>query len=580
MSAAPHYLYLSSGGLIALRDEAGELRLSGRFERPAGAGADDPAAPGTTPEWADGFARLLETHRRDRYVWLVDTVDEELQLEQLPRVRGGDLRKLTARRLEQRFRGKNLATWRPGAAAARRGWRAWLPAAGETMPVLLAALGGEQLMQPWLSIAERAKVAIEGIQSPALLARSLAQRIAPAPTGLLVSLHPAGLRQTLLVDGGVRFTRLAAIGAAPGIDAVRLECERALQYLLMTQVVSRPLLTGPDFRLWLVTDGIPEASRMPSSLQIDNSTRLSVGLIDAAAFGAPEIDGQDPALGAVAMWLQPALWQQRNDGYAVPRIRLHAQIAQRRRWMLGSAQAALVIALAGNAAVEMIDRFGGEDARLLTQLQAERRERDRLQQQVADDTISGAEMRRVVELDAALRERTIDAGALLTRIARALAADDSLQLRRITWSRNELSDGGTDRAGAAVPVAVATSAPLPSMPFGSAPAAPATAPAMAAATDDGARAHARIIGEFDQVPAMLEANRRVEAFARRLAAHCGCDATVRRLPYDPEPTQAYSGGRQGGVRERTSFEIDLHWDPRTTTAGGAPGPGGHDVPKS
>ncbi|HMN79791.1 MAG TPA: hypothetical protein PKA20_07650 [Burkholderiaceae bacterium] len=582
MSAALHYLYLFSGGLITLRDEADGLKLSGHFERPAGHGADD--AAGTAPAWADGFAQLLDTHRRDRYVWLVDTVDEELQLEQLPRMRGSDLRKFTARRLEQRFRSKNLATWRPGAAATRRGWRAWLPAAGETMPVLLAALGSEQLMQPWLSIAERAKVVIEGIHSPALLARALARRIVPDPTGLLVSLHPAGLRQTLLVDGGVRFTRLAAIGAAPGIDAVRLECERALQYLLMTQVVSRPLITGPEFRLWLAADGTAEASRMPSALQIDNTTRLSVGLIDAAAFGAPAIDGEErtgeePTLGAVAMWLQPALWQRRSDGYAIPRIRLHAQIAQRRRWMLGSAQAALVIALAGNAAVELVDRFGDEDARLLAKLQTERRERDRLQQQVADAAVNGAEMRRVVELDATLRERTMDAGSLLTGVARALAPDDSLKLRRMSWSRGELSDGGSGGPAAAATATPALAMPAAAMPFGSAPAA--APPAMpATTTDDGARAHARIIGEFEQVPAMLEANRRVEAFARRLAAQCGCDAKVRRLPYDPEPTQAYSGGRQAGVRERTAFEIDLHWDAQATTTGRAAGPGGHDVPKS
>ena len=571
MRAALHYLYLWGGGLIALREEAGRLRPTGRFERPTGHGADDPSSG--TPPWADGFRQLLQAHRRDQYVWLVDTVDEELQLEQLPRMRGADLRRLAARRLEQRFRGKALATWRPGAAAARRGWRAWLPAAGDTMPMLLAALGGEQLMQPWLAIAERAKVAIEGIHSPALLTRALARRIVPEPTGLVVSLHPAGLRQTLLLEGGVRFTRLAAVGAAAGVDAVRLECERALQYLLMTQIISRHLVTGPGFRVWLVTDGIADASRMPATLQIDNATRSSVGLVDAAAFGAPQLDEQGPALGAVPVWLQPSLWRGRSDGYAIARIRLHARVAQRRRWTLRAAQAALAVALAGNGAIEIVDGFGDQEARLHAQLQVQRRERDRLQAQVAGDAVSGAEMRRVVELDAALRERTIDAGLLLSRIAQALAPDDSLQLRRVSWSRNLPADG--DSPGASTTAAPAPALTLPAaMPFGSAPVTPTTAPTPAQA-DDGVQVHARIIGEFDQAPAMAEANRRVEAFARRLAAQCGCQTRVRRLPYDPGPTQAYSSGRQGGTRERAAFEVDLQWDARATAASG-----GRNVPRS
>lgn len=115
MRAALHYLYLWGGGLIALREEAGRLRPTGRFERPTGHGTDDPSSG--TPPWADGFTQLLQAHRRDQYVLAVDTVDEELQLEQLPRMRGADLRRLAARRLEQRFRGRAR---RPGGPVPRR----------------------------------------------------------------------------------------------------------------------------------------------------------------------------------------------------------------------------------------------------------------------------------------------------------------------------------------------------------------------------------------------------------------------------------------------------------------------------
>ncbi|MDD5249614.1 MAG: hypothetical protein PHY45_11545 [Rhodocyclaceae bacterium] len=195
--ATRHVLLLDADGLTAYRCRDGAAACAGRF-----AAAD-----------AAAFRAYLKQCPDDVYHLLADVADESFQLEHIPHVTGRSRRALIARKLDQHCQGTPLAVALPQGRLAdgRRDER-----------MLFAALTRPQDVEPWLPLLEQLEIALAGIYSMPQVLAALPPARAAAPL-LLLTLARGGLRQTLLEDGRLRFSRLTPL-ADDDIDKAAAAC--------------------------------------------------------------------------------------------------------------------------------------------------------------------------------------------------------------------------------------------------------------------------------------------------------------------------------------------------------------------
>jgi hypothetical protein len=211
-SAESHYLYRSAGAALELEatfsaDEAG----------------------------VSEFHDLLRGHRGALFSILADVAGEDFHEDQIPFLRGGDRQAVVQRRLAQRYRDTRLAaalSLGQVSAGQRRNER-----------LLLASFTNTQQIAPWLDALDNAGARLAGVYSVPLLAPALAARLgARAGRSFVVSMNRAGLRQSFVEDGRLRFSRLERIAEMepqPLAMFVRSETQRLAQYLATLRVLPR-----------------------------------------------------------------------------------------------------------------------------------------------------------------------------------------------------------------------------------------------------------------------------------------------------------------------------------------------------
>lgn len=542
--AATSTLYLSANQAILLRAHKDRLAITGVVER---AGDD-----------VDAVARLHSLLLRfplDRVNVVVDVVEEELVVESLPVVGARDLGALVARRLEQR-RDRRQLSW----AAPRR--RFALPGlnrrAGERMPVRIGLLASDAPSQFWLQATIAIGARIDRVTSPGLLAAEVGNRIGRGEDGLLVTVGPAGIRQTLVADGVARFTRLAQLfDTAPRIDPILAECGRTLQYLLMNQVVRRDAIAEDRLRLWLVVDGIVDDRPPPPTLVVDSACSIKVRPVLATDLGAPRSDAPLPALlGAVPLWCDRRLPATVTRGYETAEARRPLVLARLQRTVLaaaGSLAAAAGVAMTTVEVLTLIDRNQSASATNALQRASE----ERLSQAIAQFPVGGPDMRRLVDADLALQARRLDPQAVLSPVAAALRTSPAIRIERLTWQRLPVPGDPAANglgAGTAAGLGAGMAAGIEAPPG----AAQGAAVDGGLATSGGAPVgdRAGVAGDDGRVPASSvdllieggvrlpatkhEANRAARSFAEAVARGCGCEAAVVRPPYDPDTGTAFT----------------------------------------
>lgn len=215
---------MSTRALLYLLDE----RLSVWFWH-AGRLSAGPEFPADEQGLAS-FSAWLVGHIDQRFTLLADVVDEGFHLETLPHVSGSDRRALIDRKLSQLFYGSPYTT--TIALGREQGGR-------RDDRLLMLALTRPSQIKPWMQILQAKGVAVTGISSTALLAPSLLRGTNP-PRLLLVNLTPAGIRQTLIDENHLRFSRLTAlVDATAWTDRLPIEVQKTYQYLVTQHVVPR-----------------------------------------------------------------------------------------------------------------------------------------------------------------------------------------------------------------------------------------------------------------------------------------------------------------------------------------------------
>ncbi|AWI75661.1 hypothetical protein CEW83_10905 [Parazoarcus communis] len=416
-------LVIDADGLEAWRHERGRLEPCAQFRT----GGDEAVV---------AFRSWLETQvHRGRFAILIDLAEERCVLEHLPRANRSDRKAMILRKTRQHFPGTDFTT------SEHHGRHDNNPALDT---FLLCALTRPALFEPWFKALEQTLAIVTRIDTPPRLLEHW-NRGSPfgKDTCLLLSLTAAGMRQTLLRQGRMSFTRIAPARAGSLAECVPIYASElsqtraylsgqrliadnvALKTLFLAHPADRDILSGigaQDKRIDLQFIDIPAQAqpRQPRGATSGSDTRpfLLQGLVD-----------KPPPIHYPAATL--------TSEFATARLR---------RRLLG---------IAGSAALAMLLAAGAMllDARDLARQTAPlEAERLALQQQ-ADDVnrqrpALPAPM--AVTLDwldelEHIRSRAIPDDHVMRQVSAMLEATPALQLERLSW---HAADAAPDRRGA------------------------------------------------------------------------------------------------------------------------------------
>src|SRR5688572_16374755 len=256
--AAKYILYFTAEEHHLYRAVRGELELDAKF-------------PGDETG-VSAFRDYLRAHTRALFSVMVDLAGEDFHEEQVPQLRGRDRDAVVQRRLQQRYRDTRLA------AALSLGGVTTGERRNEGL--LLTSFTNTQSLAPWLDALDESGARLAGVFSVPLLAPALAARLGVrSGRAFIVTATSAGLRQSFVEDGKLRFARLERAGEmVPQALAmfVRSETLRLSQYLTTLRVLPRD--AGPVQVLVVA----PAGQRATFEQVLQSDARLVFRTVDAA----------------------------------------------------------------------------------------------------------------------------------------------------------------------------------------------------------------------------------------------------------------------------------------------------------
>lgn len=257
------------------------------------------------------FRDFAKLHAQSLFYVLADLAGEDFHDEMIPWLRGSDRQAVIERRLAQRYRDTRLAATISLGPIAQAGER-------RNERLLLASFTNTQQFSPWLDAMSDAGAKLAGVFSVPLLAPALAARMS-AKIGVksnrlfVVSVNGAGLRQSYIEDGKLRFSRLertAELGAEALAAFVRSETLRLVQYLSSLRVLPRD---GPPITAIVIA---PPGQREVFERALPSDGRLTFKTADLAAaaesVGVKLVEG----LGAEQLYLHLAARRTPKEQFA------------------------------------------------------------------------------------------------------------------------------------------------------------------------------------------------------------------------------------------------------------------------
>ncbi len=359
---------------------------------------------------------------------LADVVEEDFHIDLIPSVRGGDRKQLIDRRLAQRYRDTSLSlSISLGTEKTQR----------RDERILLSSFTNTQLFQPWLNVLRNSDLPIVGIYSVALLAAVLAKRLGygvKAPC-LTVSLQPAGLRQSLIDGGKVRFSRLGPLEPADAEQPTRVaaafagETLRIHQYLMAVRTIARD---GPPLDVLLIA---PSGRRQLLEAAASDSPQLQYQVMDVSD-AAQRIGLKDfPSdAGAEALYLYLLATQAPGQQYAGERLRHQYRTWQGKVALLAGA-GALCAFCALFSAVQWFNVLDGR-SRIAEELQRARavsEDYSRVTRSFPNIPTTRDNLKLTVEQFEALDKQVRPPEAMLIDLATALNTSPQLELESLRW---------------------------------------------------------------------------------------------------------------------------------------------------
>ena len=515
--AEKRLLYFTAGGVSAFRWKGGRLEAEETFAQ--------------REEGVAAFAQYLTRRPTALYYLLADVVEEDFATDSIPAVRGSDRRELLARKLSQRYRDTSLAL------TLSLGTRSVGDRREEHM--LFSSFTNTQQFQPWLTALGTHEARLVGLYSPPLLAPLVGARLGYKQEHyLLVTVEKAGLRQTFVHQGAVRFSRLGRItenDATKTAAACAAESARIQQYLVSLRILSRDgprlkaVVLAPAADWQAYTDICVSNAQIDYEVLKEEDAAQRCGLKSAPAESTAE-----------ALFLHVLAGTQVGAQFASDTLRRQYHLWRARLALLtvGAAVFAFCLLLSG---FKMLDMYGvnesaGADRRLEA---AAQQQYARIQATFPKTPTSTDRLDAIVKNYGALRAQTRGPEGLLLQISRALANLPQIEIDSIDWDASKApaaaqtaaSQSNAAKAGEAAPAAAAANANANAKP-------------------EDIRQYATIQGHVvsTQASDFRTVTQLVDQFAGALRGQPGIQLVSRRLPFDISAGQSLSGDI-GAARE-------------------------------
>ncbi len=466
------------------------------------------------------FSRLVAGAPHALYYLLADVVEEDFHTETIPFVRGGDRRTLLGRKLAQRYRDTSLAlTMSLGFETGGR----------REEQILFSSFTNTQQFQPWLATLRAQEARLVGMYSVPLLAPIVGKRIGfgTAKRYLLVSHLQAGLRQSYVEDGKIRFSRLGRMENADPAAVARscaVESARIQQFLTNSRVLTRD--SGPLEVIVLAPSAEIDAYR--HACVSNSALDFHVLDLDATCAGAGLKESPGGVL-AERLYLHALALSQPGEQFADNGYRRFYHL-WRAKVALFSAGAAVFAFCALFAGVKMLD-LANVNQLADTDREQQRRLDDqyaRVQAQFPKTPTSPENLKALVRNFDLLERQTTTPDKVFLEISGALAPVPQIELEKIDWQ-----------------IGQPPAARLPGAP-GAPPPAPPPAPAPGAAAQaatDGRLQGIEIAGRINvpQASDYRGISAIVNQFVEGLRKRPGITVVSTRLPFDITAEQSLSG---------------------------------------
>jgi hypothetical protein len=373
----------------------------------------------------DRFREYVKTQRGALLQVVADLDGEDFHEDQIPHLRGAERRAVIERRLAQRYRDARLA------AALSLGYCTTDERRNER--VLLASFNDTQRLVAWLAALDvNSGVRVVGVHSTALLATSLGARLGVKDERFIfMTANSAGLRQTYVENGRLRFSRLERLREG-GLTSVlvRTDTERMLRYLDTQRALPG---NGPALPVIVI---VPDAERSHFAKALGCGAGLSfttLGLAEAARrVGMRRLP--ENALGE-ALYLQLAARQPSGEQFLRGGRRRSLVVWNAQRSIIGASVAGFVGCSAYAATLwleQLVVRERIEGVRL--DLALARDQLARVSARLPAAPASIETLKASVNEFRAIAARSALPEAALEHVSHALDQSPRIELDALTWS--------------------------------------------------------------------------------------------------------------------------------------------------
>jgi hypothetical protein len=484
------------------------------------------------PQGVGEFSQYVSGRPDSLYFVLADIVEEDFFQENLPYVRGSDRRVLLARKLSQRYRDASLAV--PISLGSE------IHAGRKEERVLYASFTNAQQFQPWLEVLRANKARVVGVFSVALVSPSLGKRLGfKASRYVIVSLQQAGLRQSYIENGNIRFSRIVRVDFSDP-HAIAQDCAaesiRTQQYLVNSRILPRD---GPPLDVLVL---VPGKDRDLYEAACADSPRLHFHVrgIDGVARGIGLKSGSADML-AEALFLQVLAESRPREQFGDEGLR-HFYHLWRGRMALVTGGAAVLGVCGVLSGGKLLDAYQVRQEVVADRAQESRatEEYARLQARFPKTPISLENLRALVKSYRTLLKQSASPGNMFAEISQAVSSLPEVEIDRINWEV-----GGTK--GQAGSEASRAPAPRPVAPN---PEAGAEIPVQTA--EISGRLIVAQASDYRAVTAL------VSQFTDALRARPGTEVTRTQLPFDINAEKSISGDIGAARREEVPlFSVEL-----------------------
>jgi hypothetical protein len=383
---------------------------------------------------------------------LADVVEEDFFQENVPYVRGADRRSLLARKLAQRYRDASLAIPLSLGSETHAGRR--------EERILYMSFTNTHQFQPWLEALRSNDARVVGVFSVALVAAQTGKRLGfKGGRYLMVSRQQAGLRQSYIENGRIRFSRLGRVDFSDP-RAIAQDCAaeslRIQQYLVNTRILPRE---APALDVLMLA---PSEHKALYDAACVNSARLQFHVHDldkvAGSLGFKTAPAETLAEG---LFLHVLAAYSSGEQYADDRLRRFYHLWRARVALLATGAAAFGFCLLLSA-VRLLDihQVNEQAQNDRTQEARASEEYARLQTRFPTTSISAENLKAIVKNYRTLLRQSASPGDMFVEISEAVTAMPQIEIEKIDWEAGTRTSSGGD----APKTALARSVPAASTP--------------------------------------------------------------------------------------------------------------------